>query len=144
MDWLEKLKGLFKIDINFSGFSLFRINITKINSENKYQLDQPNNTIHIDATKLTSIEEEQFKEIVQEAIKNDDFTLIENKASEIVEDFKLKDSETESKKILEVLKTAIPSEDQRILRAAIYMRSKFKESDNSAGNRAKMEIMLKY
>lgn len=76
---------------------------------------------------LSQVDQEEFRRIVQAAVIEDDIPLLEEKSKKRVEDIKLKESDNDTKALLDFFRGKIPDDDFAAFRAAIYIKKRFDE-----------------
>jgi len=131
MSWLDKLKHLIKIDINWNA-PLFAVNITKnsnnkINFDKEYFFDQENKVLHLALDKLPPEILEKIPEIPQQYIE-DGNRLLEKKSDSLLENlYKYNKEDNKDKSILSFFKPIIPFSDLEALEASLFLRYKFSQ-----------------
>ncbi|MBI3317915.1 MAG: hypothetical protein HYZ90_02035 [Candidatus Omnitrophica bacterium] len=141
MAFLEKLKHLIKVDLR--NLINVRINIT-VNKDSPVSLGSDKRVLNIDLEGLPAAEKGKVLEAIKDTVEKDGSALIETSAEKIVREIKHSEQLPEMQKILEALRDYIPSSDLPILRAALYIRKKFKEGPIGSVKPLKDDIFRKY
>jgi hypothetical protein len=76
---------------------------------------------------LSPSEHQEFQNLIQAAVVQDDIPLLEESSKNRVEDIELKESESDAQLLLNFFKEKIPDDDFAALRAAIYIKKRFDE-----------------
>ena len=147
MSWFEKLKEFIKvnfgIDIKINNSNLINIQINSNNSSKPFEYDEENNSVCINAEKLSSTELEKFGKIARELCE--DIPLLEIPSQEIIMDIESKEEAKDVQLLLTYFKDKIPPKDFIVLRQAVYIKKIFEEGQSpDIVYRLKGEVIKKY
>lgn len=145
MSWLDKLKHIIKIDINWNA-PLFSINITKnsnnqIKFDKEYFYDQENRILHLALDKLPKETLEKIPEITQQYI-NEGNRLLEKNTDGLLENLYKYNKDNKDKSILSFFKPIIPFSDLEALEASLFLRYTFVQ--NNCVNNLKSDIRKRF
>ena len=142
MPWLDKLRNLFpelksfiKID------SIVNIKITRHDHSKKVEYSDQSKQITFNPKQFSPKEKELFKSAIDSAL-DENYTLLEDQSNALIEDFRIKDGSSDSRKTLEFLRDKIPAEDFPIWRAALYLAACVAEGEKVADLKA--DIITRY
>ena len=145
MGWLDKLKGLFKVNINAP---LINVNITsKSNNiiKTKYSYDSEKKALDIF---LNELEPEETKEldkimpqIIEEYLQEENLLLL-NESKDLLEKLYNYNKNTTDKQILTFFKPLIPESDIEALECSLYLRDAFRRGEDIG--KLKTDIRLKF
>lgn len=136
MAFLDGLKGLFKDAIKIDLRNLVNIHIN-VNSGNTTTGDKKDSSIdafmvsadgkrlEIDPAKLTVPQQNHFKKILKESVLNEDYSLIEETSQNLLQEFWQVDSSAANQELLKRLRTHIPVDDFKALRASLLLRARY-------------------
>lgn len=134
ISFLEKLKHLLKLDINISDINLVNlsINIQKnSNNECKPVVYSPeSNLLTLNLENLTQEQSPALGTILKQAVA-DGATLLEEKSNETLRDISHSEQSDDVKSVLDFFRNIIPKDDFDALRAAMYIRTRFKDGCDS-------------
>lgn len=139
LDKLQSFVPQFKIKIDLRNFINFKIIIINNNAKPFLESKAADKELCINLDPLTS---EERKEVLEIAVLNDEHPLLQKESQELLEDFRAVDSAERNQRIINTLKDHIPLTDIPILRAALFLRSKFEAKENVQG--LKDDIMVRY
>lgn len=141
MKWFDKLKQLLKIDIRDS----FNITIKSNNTSKGVEYNEESKSFFINLEKLSPAQKEEVKQILREAVKEDDKVLLEQKSEELIQDFTLNENSKKAQSLLSYWKGKIPHDDFEALRASLYIRKLFQEGvSHNVIYKLKGDILKKY
>lgn len=144
LDWLKRLvtakNGIIKVDLR--KFINIPITIIKNSEANLCEYNEGEKTLQLNLEKLDSEESSKFKKALKSAVVDEDQILLENKASQLIEDFKEKDATSQNQKVLNFFQNKILPKDYEALRASLYLRSKYDEGVDVY--QLKTDIITKY
>lgn len=139
MSLLDKLKGLFSIDIFSKLQGIFTTNIVNNTYNDKVTIDNSSKTIIINVGKINPEEKSTLNSIIQEAITENNL-LLEDKSKHLLDDFN--NTEPTFKDSLVLLSKIIPNNDIPIWRASLYLKKCFEKGENI--EKLKCDIVQKY
>lgn len=137
--WFDKLKTLFDVhvDIDLSHFTLFKINIGTINrakggsnvttTESPYFLDEANQILQIDPSKLSPKKFEEFKRLINEEYIPEGNYLLEKDSSLLLEKLYTFNKTSEYRQHLSFFKDILAKDDYAALESSYFLR---KEHDS--------------
>lgn len=118
------LKGLVKIENNRIEISLIKI----VSNKNSPKIEHDNSkTLQINVEKIPPAYRPKVLKLIREGVEAKDYALLEESAEKEVKEIKKAESSADTKKTLGILREYIPPADVPILRAALYLRYKFKQ-----------------
>lgn len=129
MSFLDKVRNLFPIKLpeHFHlHFNLITINKSDQSRNVEYNDSSKRLTVNVDS--LDKQEEIGIKELLNLAINDEDYALLEENAKARMEDFEKADKSSETQNILKFLKQKIPVDDLNIWRAALYLKNKYEST----------------
>ena len=149
MSWFDNLKQIFNTSIGAIinvDRSRTNIYINSNNTSNKFEFHREGDQVNvgINLKKLTPDEHKPIQQIIRSAVDKGGQLLLENEAEKIIEDFKEQDQDPDNQKILGYFKGKIPAADLVILRAALYLRNRFRAGDVSSISTLKAGIIEQY
>ena len=128
----KKGRPLINIDFRELRELLKDVNI-KFFSDNKNEIhhhyDQSSKILNINAAQLDQKQKEHLKVELRSAI-NADYTIIENEATDRVNDFKKEEKSSDYQKVVDFFKNKVSLLDLEIIRAALYIRRCFRRREN--------------
>ncbi|MFO7710347.1 MAG: hypothetical protein R6V53_01125 [Candidatus Woesearchaeota archaeon] len=124
--FFEKLKTFLETRINIKNNNLINLNINIERNPQKEAvvIDHSKSTCHINLDKLKDEEIKKLREITKDYIQEDNILLEENALDLLLELYQFKKS---SNIALEFFQGIIPPKDFQTLRAAMFIRQKFKK-----------------
>lgn len=140
MSIFDKLKGILNIEFKLCDKLVLHVNSNNVSKKIEYK--EEDKILDINLQGLDSGEKEKVKQVVNSAVNDEDYLLLEDESKKVIDDFKVKDKKSKNQEILNYLKDKIPTEDYIALRASLYLREKFREGADITY--LKKDIMAKY
>lgn len=141
MPFLEKLKEIIKLDFKIDLRQFFHINIVVNKNLPAIQIDDQSKTLTV------NLDHSQTKEKITPAIKDavlkEQMLLMEQSMEQMIDEVKKSESNVDNIKLIEKLKEFIPPADIPIIRAALYLKKKYRDRDPGV-QRLKEDIVERY
>lgn len=128
MNFLEKLSSIVKVKFDLSKLKDFKINVFS-NNKIEHKVYNDNHTVHINLAGLSADEMPQVLELLKKAVQEENMLLIEEKASETIQDIKTVEKKPENVAIVEYFTGKIKLLDLEILRASLYIKELHERGD---------------
>lgn len=138
------LKGLFKDNkLVFSPKISLKINIGSGNNKGKTIIyDRRQQLVHVDVSQLPSDKKTKLQKLLKRQLSTES-PLLDSEYKARAEDYKEKIGQSDNQVLLEFFADILPQEDLNILRAALYIRTIFKEYHGDV-TQLKIQLISQY
>lgn len=140
VDWLNKLKALFNIEINSP---LITVHITKDsnNQQKEYLYDKNKKKLEVFLNKLPKEKESEIKSVVQNYLEEKN-KLLEINTTKLLHNLYKYNENNENKQILNFFEQIVPKNDFEALESALYLRYVFQNKGDI--NKLKKDIRQRF
>lgn len=143
MSFVDKLKGLFAINIDLSGVREIHILSDNSNNSNN-EISYKRGRLTINSAKIGAEKLLDFQKSLEESVVIEGNILMEGEAQEILTDFEKVEEEGGSRSLLDFFKGRINSMDFEVLRASFYVKSVYDRGNRVMVARLKEQITSRY
>ena len=141
MSFLENLKSIFNINIDLSKLKSFKINFFSGNRDSQL-IKIENKTININVNGVSDTQKPILLQAIKDAVEDESSLLIENQANKLLSDISKEENGEEYKELIEFFRGKIKNSDLEILRAALFIKSKFDQREQIGD--LKHDVIIKF
>ena len=126
MTWFDKLKDFVNINLHLNITIINNARFNCNNTSEKVEYDPETKSLSLNLKKITDEEKRLLKPVMREAIESDK-VLLEDASEYLIENIRANESSQQNRELLAFFHDKIPPEDYHALRAALYVRKRYRE-----------------